>query len=80
MYNPVASKSQTLDLQFDRQTDWLTVVPEILHSNYSAGGDRRDWPLLDTLAIAEESGDLSQSLIKSASSCRMLHDNVLTCL
>ena len=80
MYNPVADKSQTLELQFDRQTDRLTVVPEILRSRYSAQGDRRAWPLLDTLAIAEESGDLSQSLIKSASCRRMLHENVLICL
>ena len=38
MYNPVADKSQTLDLQFDRQTDRLTVVTEILPSRYSAPG------------------------------------------
>ena len=46
MYNPVADKSQTLDLQFDRQTDWPMVVPEILRSNYSAQGDHRAWPLV----------------------------------
>ena len=80
MYNRVADKSHTLDLQFERQRDRLTVVPEILRSRYSAQGDRRAWPLLDTLAIVEESGDLSQSLIKSALSHRMLHENVLTCL
>ena len=44
----VADKSQTLDLQFDRQTDRLT-VPEILRSRYSLAAvgyaryRRREW-------------------------------------